>query len=151
MANGFIRHKVVQWVFDNKEELFSYTPKTEGVYALDNYYGDIYIFNGTNWMMYAKDAIKLRKNKKPQPDNYKRLYDLPQGLNPLASFHCDVNIYPSNFVANVNIYDDSSYVGYKSFISSSAFIDGTGYVVTASLSAAPPSGSFYTMVSMSIA
>ena len=151
MANGFIRHKIVQWVFDDKYELFAFSPRAEGVYALDNYYGDIYVWNGEQWMLYARDAIKLNKNRKPQPDNYKRLYDLPQGLNPLSTFHCDVDIYPSNFVAGINIYDDRSFVGTKGFMSSSAFIDGTGYVTTASLSATPPSGSFYTMASMSIA
>jgi len=171
MANGFIRHKKVEWVFENKNELFAYTPRVEGVYALDNYYGDIYIWNGETWVLYAKDVVTVERLRRPQPDNWKRLKDVPtyktlytssntaasgagffatRWTGSLGSFACDVNIYPSNFVENINIYDDRSFVGTKSFMSTSVFIDNTGYVITASAQAIPPSGSFYTMVSTSI-
>jgi hypothetical protein len=178
MSNGFIRHKKVEWVFQDKNELFSYTPRTEGVYALDNYYGDIYLWNGDNWILYAKDAVMAERLKRPQPDNWKRLNDLPtfssrytssntvasgagffatRWTGSLGSFACNVDIYPGNFTENINVYDDRSFVGTKSFMSASVFIYNEGMYVTASaVNTLPPpsgstSGSFYTVVSLSLA
>jgi len=165
MSNGFVRHKVVQWVFPDIQSLTAYIPRTEGVYALDNYSGDIYLWNGDKWLLYADDVIKLSKNRRPVATVYQRLTtDYRAYTNSYTesvsgrvsaslhqSYYMDVDINACNFVENINIYDDRSFVRYKSCISSSVEIDGNGYVITGSLSAGSMSGSYYTVPSLSIA
>ena len=166
MSNGFIRHKKVQWVFDNSYELHQFTPKFEGAYALDNGTGDIYVWNGYDWMMYHQRAV-IVPAREPKIKQYYRNYNFPQaytssaatGSIPTASRHYfmveDVDIMIGNYLFGTN-----NAGAYRcDFVSSSVEITaGTGYIydISSSYQAYADnlirSGSFmYQTVSMSIA
>ena len=171
MSNGFVRHKVVQHVFRNVTELFAFTPRTEGIYALDNYNGDIYIWNGLKWVLYAEDAIKVNENRRPNVAGYKRLFTginfnaddyisssvSSSGAAPvfqytasMGSFYVDVNVGLSNFQEVVNAYDDRSYISQgKNMMKTVAYIYNEG--IYAEVSSSAWSGSFYTEPSLSLA
>jgi len=109
MSNGFIRHKTVQWVFDNSYELHQFVPRYEGAYALDNSTGDIYIWNGYNWMMYYQYAV-IVPVREPRIKPYYRSYAIPPaytssaatGSIPTASRHTfvieDVDVMLGNYL-----------------------------------------------------
>ena len=143
MANGFIRHKKIQWVFNTVEELKQFKPQIEGVYALDNSRGDIYIWNGLQWLLYYQGAVKVQNQRRSIPDRYRRIDNyIPAFLSTTTQmFHCDVDIYPGN----IEIIKPKTH----SFYATPHFAEvGNMVFLSGSLEL---SGSFYTEVSMSIA
>jgi len=162
MSNGFISHKIVQWIFDDIQSLFAFNPRTEGVYALDNNSGDIYLWNGIRWILYADSVIKVRRNRRPQSTQYTRFPNTPVFKNSytesiagkvtasLPYLMCDVEINAGNFTEIVNIWDDIPYRN-KSYLETLTNFDANGYHLTSSLSEGPMTGSYFTTVSLSLA
>ena len=145
MSNGFVKHKVVQWVFNNTREMFNFVPKTEGVFALDNARGDIYIWNSETWILYYQGAIQVPNNRRRIPDNNRRA----DGGNPTSAtgsntFYCDANLfagilYELPSVLNLIINTTNLYTGSISLS-----------ILTSSVSSPTGSGFAYTVVSHSI-
>lgn len=163
MSNGFIPYKKVQWIFEDAQSLFEFIPKFEGVYALDNNAGDIYLWNGSKWIIYADSVIKVKNNRRPMYTQYDRLPNTPvfkssytesiagQVTASMPSYLInDVNITAGNFAETINIWDDIPYRD-KSYLTTLINIDGVGNYITGSLTGGSMTGSYYTTVSLSLA
>jgi len=97
VANGFIRHKKVQWVFDTTYELQQFKPKEEGVYALDNSVGDIYIWNGVSWVLYYQYAVRVPV-REPKIRGHFRKYIKPPEFTGSQFVYTDVDIILGNYL-----------------------------------------------------
>lgn len=133
MANGFVRHKKVQWVFQTTYELNQFRPKDESVYALDNSQGDIYIWNGSQWILYYQYAVKIPA-REPKVRPYHRNNPTPD-FSGGDTIYNDVDIIRGNYMFvdgnmkyEITMYNNVSPLTVGNYVESvSSHISGSMY------------------------
>lgn len=106
MSNGFVRHKKVQWVFNTLYDLNQFKPKEEGVYALNNETGDIYIWNSYQWILYYQNAIKVPV-REPKVQGYFSKYNIPPSITGSELLYHTVELTNGNYFFNKEIHNNN--------------------------------------------
>lgn len=123
--NGVINKKI-QFIFDTKYDIrFKNTDVAEGTYALIRNTGDVYIFNGSGWVLYRQRVLPEIQTPKIQANRYNKAIRLHATSSYALSEYVEFFIghYGNSFTYNTSISENCSL---NAFNSGSVYYSITG-------------------------